>query len=226
MDKNSTFFTKNFQISLFWVVFMKSYSYYTPTIFRRQTFHIMGIKGQKSTISEKKSKITKNCQKSWNFSKIWLLSPRIWLVAQTCPPLPNIWPFMKKKFFSYKKWDFLAIFLKKSKSDPPNLSKSATTRSSIKKCHKEKVIFSPIQGRMQKIRKKLLSGSREPLGFFFLVIYETNTRTGQGPYPALKAWECSNSDHLGGRRGPTAGVGPESGAFSSIFYVFCVFWFT
>ena len=52
-----------------------------------------------------------------------------------------------------KKWDFLAIFLKKSISDPPNLSKSATTRSSIKKCHKEKVIFSPIQGRMQKIRK-------------------------------------------------------------------------
>ena len=153
MDKNSTFFTKIFQKSLFWVVFMKSHPYYTPTIFQRQTFFIMVNKGQKSTILEKKSKITKNCQKIINFSKIWLLSPRIWLVAQTCPPLPNIWPFMKKKFFSYKKWDFLAIFLKKSISDPPNLSKSATTRSSIEKCHKEKVIFSPIHGRMQKIRK-------------------------------------------------------------------------
>ena len=153
MDKNSTFFTKNFQNSLFWVAFMKSHPFCTPTIFWRQTFFIMGNKGQKSTILEKKSKITKNCQKSWNFSKIWLLSPRIWLVAQTCLPLPNIWPFMKKKFFPYKKWVFLAIFLKKWISDPPNLSKSATTRSSIKKCHKEKVIFSPIQGRMQKIRK-------------------------------------------------------------------------
>ena len=153
MDKNSTFFTKNFQKSLFWVVFMKSCSYYTPTIFWRQTFHIKGIKGQKSTTLEEKSKIIKNCQKTWNFSKNWLLSPQIWLVAQTWLPLSNFRPLLKKKFFSYKKWDFLAIFLKKSISDPPNLSKSATTRSSIKKCHKEKVIFSPIQGRMQKIRK-------------------------------------------------------------------------
>ena len=145
----------------------------------------MGNKGQKSTILEKKLKITKNCQKSWNFSEIWLLSPRIWLVAQTCPPLPNIWPFMKKKFFSYKKWDFLAIFLKKSIFDPPNLSKSATTRSSIKKCHKEKVIFSPIQGRMQKFRKSYRivfeNMHRRPAP----VIYVTTTRTGQGPYPAL-----------------------------------------
>ena len=186
MDKNSTFFTKNFQISLFWVVFMKSYSYYTPTIFRRQTFHIMGIKGQKSTISEKKSKITKNCQKSWNFSKIWLLSPRIWLVAQTCPPLPNIWPFMKKKFFSYKKWDFLAIFLKKSKSDPPNLSKSATTRSSIKKCHKEKVIFSPIQGRMQKIRKSYYQDHENPSDFFFWWYMKRILEPGRAPTPPSK----------------------------------------
>ena len=142
-------------------------------------------KGQKSTISEKKSKITKNCQKSWNFSKIWLLSPRIWLVAQTCPPLTNICPFMKKNFFSYKKWDFLAIFLKKSISDPPNLSKSATTRSLIKKCHKEKVIFSPIQGRMQKIRKSYWIVFENMHGGPGPVIYGTTTRTGQGPYPAL-----------------------------------------
>ena len=61
--------------------------------------------------------------------------------------------FIEKNFFPYKKWIFLTIFPKKSVFDPPNPSKSATTRSSIKKCHKEKVIFSPIQGRMQKIRK-------------------------------------------------------------------------
>ena len=145
----------------------------------------MGNKGQKSTVLEKKSKITKNCQKSWNFSKIWLLSPRIWLVARTCPPLPNIWPFMKKNFFSYKKRDFLAIFIKKSIFDPPNLSKSATTRSSIKKCHKEKVIFSQIHGRMQKIRKSYWIVFENMHGGPGPVIYGTTTRTGQGPYPAL-----------------------------------------
>ena len=146
----------------------------------------MGNKGQKSTISEKKSKITKNCQKSWNFSKIWLLSPRIWLVAQTCPPLPNIWSFMKKKIYSYKKWDFLAIFLKKSHFDPPNLSKSATTRSSIKKCHKEKVIFSPIQGRMQKIRKSYDKDYENgPRNFFWIYMQRIEKRAGPLPLPYM-----------------------------------------
>ena len=153
MDKNSIFFTKIFLKSLFWVAFMKSHPYYTPTIFRRQTFFIMVIKGQKSTILEKKSKITKNCQKNINFSKIWLLSPRIWLVAQTCPPLPDIWSLSKKHFFLMKSGIFWLFFRKSRFLTPPNPSKSATTRSSIKKCHKEKVIFSPIQGCMQKIRK-------------------------------------------------------------------------
>ena len=153
MDKNSTFLTKNFQKSLFRVVFLKSHPYYTPTIFQRQTFFIMINSAQKSTILEKKSKITKNCQKSLNFSKIWLLSPRICLVAKTCPPVPNIWALFEKNFFSNKKWIFLSIFPKKSIFDPPNPSKSAGRRISIKKCHKKKVIFSPIQGRMQKIRK-------------------------------------------------------------------------
>ena len=163
MDKNSTFLTNFFQKWLFWVVFMESQPYYTPTIFRRQTFLIMGKKSQKSTILEKKSKITKNCQKSWNFSKNWLLSPRVWLVAQTWIPLPNLCPLLKKNFFPNKKWDFLAIFLKKSITDPPNLSKSARRRISIKKCHKEKVIFSPIRGRMQKIRKSYWKGSENPI---------------------------------------------------------------
>ena len=153
MDKNSIFLTKNFQKSLFRVVFMKSHPYYTPTIFQRQTFFIMINFAQKSTILEKKSKITKNCQKSWNFSKIWLLSPRICLVAQTCPPVPRFWSLFEKKFFSNKKRIFLTIFPKKSIFDPPNPSKSARRRISIEKCHKKKVIFSPIQGRMQKIRK-------------------------------------------------------------------------
>ena len=153
MDKNSTFLTKNFRKSLFRVVFMKSHPYYTPTIFRRQTFLIMGKKSKKSTILEKKSKITKNCQKSWNFSKNWLLSPRVWLVAQTCPPVPRIWSLFEKKFFLIKNEFFWPFFRKSRFLTPPNPSKSARRRISIKKCHKKKVIFSPIQGRMQKIRK-------------------------------------------------------------------------
>ena len=163
MDKNSTFLTKFFQKSLFGEIFMENHPYYTHTIFRRQIFLIMGKKSQKSTILEKKSKITKNCQKSWKFSKNWLLSPWVWLVAQTWLPLPNFWPLLKKNFFSYEKWDFSAIFLKKSINDPPNLSKSARRRISIKKCHKEKVIFSPIQGRMQKIRKSYWKGFENPI---------------------------------------------------------------
>ena len=43
---------------------MKSHPYYTLTIFQRQTFFILINFAQKSTILEKKSKITKNCQKT------------------------------------------------------------------------------------------------------------------------------------------------------------------
>ena len=132
--------------------------------------------------SQKSPKIVKNHE---IFQKFDFYHPGSdWLPkrAHLCLIFDLLW---KKKFFSYKNWDFLAIFLKKSISDPPNLSKSATTRSSIKKCHKEKVIFSPIQGRMQKIRKSYRivfeNMHRRPGP----VIYVTTTRTGQGPYPAL-----------------------------------------
>ena len=93
---------------------------------------------------------------------------------------------IRKNFFSYKKWDFLAIFLKKSKSDPPNLSKSATTRSSIKKCHKEKVIFSPIQGRMQKIRKSYYQDHENPSDFFFWWYMKRILEPGRAPTPPSK----------------------------------------
>ena len=53
----------------------------------------------------------------------------------------------------FKKLDFLAIFLKISKIDPPNLVKSQWRSDSIKKVTKGLFIFSPIHGRMQKIRK-------------------------------------------------------------------------
>ena len=85
----------------------------------------------------------------------------------------------------FEKLDFLAIFLKKSKIDPPNLLKSQWRSASIKKVTKGLLIFSPIHGRMQKIRKSYRivfeNMHRRPAP----VIYVTTTRTGQGPYPAL-----------------------------------------
>ena len=61
---------------------------------------------------------------------------------------PYVWGAKK-----FKKLDFLAIFLKISKFDPPNLLKSQGRSDSIKKVTKGLSIFSPIHGRMQKIRK-------------------------------------------------------------------------
>ena len=167
MNKNSTFFTKIFQKSLFWVVFMKSHLYYTPTIFRRQTFFIIVNKGQKSFILEKKSKITKNCQKNINFSKIWLLSPRIWLVAQTCPPLPDIWSLSKKKIFSYEKWDFLAIFSKKSIFDPPTLVKVQQREVQSKSAIKKRSFFHRFKAACKKLEKFIGWVRRTYQIFFF-----------------------------------------------------------
>ena len=85
----------------------------------------------------------------------------------------------------FKKLDFLAIFLKISKIDPPNLLKSQWRSASIKKVTKGLLIFSPIQGRMQKIRKSYWIVFENMHGGPGPVIYGTTTRTGQGPYPAL-----------------------------------------
>ena len=85
----------------------------------------------------------------------------------------------------FEKLDFLAIFLKKSKIDPPNLLKSQWRSASIKKVTKGLLIFSPIHGRMQKIRKSYWIVFENMHGGPGPVIYGTTTRTGQGPYPAL-----------------------------------------
>ena len=85
----------------------------------------------------------------------------------------------------FKKLDFLAIFLKISKFDPPNLFKSQWRSASIKKVTKRLLIFSPIHGRMQKIRKSYWIVFENMHGGPGPVIYGTTTRTGQGPYPAL-----------------------------------------
>ena len=76
-------------------------------------------------------------------------------------------------------------FFEKSKIDPPNLLKSQWRSASIKKVTKGLLIFSPIHGRMQKIRKSYWIVFENMHGGPGPVIYGTTTRTGQGPYPAL-----------------------------------------
>ena len=144
----------------------------------------MGNKSQKSTILEKKSKITKNCQKIINFSKNWLLSPRIWLVAQTCPPLPNIWPLLKKIFFSYKKWGFLAIFLKKSIFDPPTLVKVQQREVQSKSAIRKKSFFRRFKAACKKL-EKFIGWVRRTFQIFFSDIYAKNRETGGAPTPAF-----------------------------------------
>ena len=182
MDKNSTFFTKIFQKSLFWVVFMKSHPYYTPTIFRRQTFFIMVNKGQKSTILEKKLKIIKNCQKNINFSKIWLLSPRIWLVAQTCPPLPDIWSLSKKIFFLMKSEIFWLFFRKSRFLTPPTLVKVQQREVQSKSAIRKKSFFHRFRTACKKLEKFIGWVRRTVSEIFFGHIW-VEPRTGRGPYP-------------------------------------------
>ena len=132
---------------------MKSHAWYTPTIFRRQTFPIMGNKGQKSTILEEKSKITKNCQKSWNFSKKWLLSPRVWLVAQTWLPLPNFWPFLKKKFFLMKSGIFWQFFSKSQYLTPPTSQKVQEGEFQSKNAIRKKSFFRRFEAACKNLEK-------------------------------------------------------------------------
>ena len=182
MDKNSTFFTKIFQKSLFWVVFMKSHPYYTPTFYRRQTFFIMVNKGQKSTILEKKSKITKNCQKNINFSKIWLLSPRSWLVAQTYPPLHDIWSLSKKFFFLMKSGIFWLFFRKSRILTPPTLVKVQQREVQSKSAIRKKSFFHRFKAACKKL-EKFIGWFRRTFQIFFFGHIWVEPRTGRGPYP-------------------------------------------
>ena len=84
---------------------------------------------------------------------------------------------------------------------PPTLAKSATKLDSIKKLTKGLFLILPIPGRMQKFKEIVCADREKGIRIFSGFIYVTTTRTGQGPYPALNDNECTNSDHLGGRRG-------------------------
>ena len=101
---------------------------------------------------------------------------------------------------------------------PPTLAKSATKLDSIKKLTKGLFLILPIPGRMQKFKEIVCADREKGIRIFSGFIYVTTTRTGQGPYPALNDNECTNSDHLGGRRGPQSGVGPDSGVCNLVSF--------
>ena len=142
----------------------------------------MGNKCQKSTILEKKSKITKNCQKIINFSKIWLLSPRIWLVAQTCPPLPNIWPLLKKNFFLIKSGVFWQFFSKSRFLTPPTLVKVQQREVQSKSAIRKKSFFHRFKAACKKL-EKFIGWVRRTFQIFFFRTYMLRTENQAGPLP-------------------------------------------
>ena len=142
----------------------------------------MGNKDQKSTILEKKSKITKKCQKSWIFSKIWLLSPRSWLVAQTCTPLPIIWPLLKKKIFLIKSGVFWHFFRKSRILTPPTLVKVQQREVQSKSAIRKKSFFHRFKAACKKL-EKFIGWFRRTFKIFFFGHIWVEPRTGRGPYP-------------------------------------------
>ena len=107
-------YKKNSSKIYFLVLLRQNYTSLTPNDFRRQITFIGKVIGHKSTVSEKKSKITKKCQKSWLFKKSWLL----WLLTSlhfcTCPTVHDQWPYMHQRNITTKNCLFWGFFSKKS----------------------------------------------------------------------------------------------------------------
>ena len=116
--------TKNSSETTFGVLLRHNYTSVTPNNFRRQTTFIMKVTRQKSTISEKKSKITKKCQKSWLFKKIWLL----WLLTSlhfyTCPTVHEYCPYMRQRKITTENC-FFGDFFRKSHHRTPQPRKNS-----------------------------------------------------------------------------------------------------
>ena len=100
--------------------------------------------------------------------------------------------------------------------DPPNLSKRSTKSDSRAKVTKGLFIFSPKHGRMQKFTTFYQAGFENVQNFS---IFTCMFSSGWGPYPNLKVLLCEKMhDHLGGRRGPQSGVGPDSGVCNLVSF--------
>ena len=116
---------KNSSETTFGVLLPQNYTSVTPNNFRRQTTFIMKVTNQKSTISEKKSKITKKWQKSWLFKKIWLL----WLLTSmhfyTCPTVHEYCPYMRQRKITTENCIFGDFFRKSHHRTPPQPRKNS-----------------------------------------------------------------------------------------------------
>ena len=130
--------------------------------------------------------------------------------------MPNICSLFEKKFFSNKKWIFLTFFRKSRFLTPPTLVKVQQREFQSKSAIRKKSFFRRFEAAC-KFSAKLTAKFTRTFQIFFSGYICIVTRTGQGPYPALNAWECSYSGHLGGRRGPGSGVCPESRGFEKFF---------
>ena len=129
---------KNWSKTTFLELLHQNYLSATPNDFQRQSIFIKEAIGQKSTISEKKSKITKKCQKSWLFKKIWLLWLLISLHFYTCPTVHEYCPYMRQRNITTENCIFGDFFRKSHHRTPPNLAKTQWRRNSTQKCQKEK----------------------------------------------------------------------------------------
>ena len=109
--------------------------------------------------------------------------------------------------------------------DPPNLAKSPLRSDSIKILTKGLLNYSRRGVRMPKFRN-FYRTSPEISTLFSLFSYSVSWQGRRGPFPWLEDCECKRARPPRGQAWPKAGVGPESGAFSSVWLVIWVFSFT
>ena len=150
----------------FKVLLRQNFTSMTPNIFWRQTIFIKDVTGQKSTIFEKKSKITKKCQKSWLFKKIWLL----WLLTSL-------------HFYTTENCIFGDFFRKSHHRTPPTSQKLNEGEIRRKNARKKKVVASRIKGACKKLEKVTGTIRRKSPN---LTSWVGNAFTSRrGPYPCL-----------------------------------------
>ena len=174
---------KNWSKMKFRVLLRQNFTSMTPNICWRQTIFIKDVTGQKSTIFEKKSKITKKCQKSWLFKKIWLL----WLLTSlhfyTCPTVHEYCPYMRQRKITTENCIFGDFFRKSHHRTPPTSQKLNEGEIRRKNARKKKVVASRIKGACKKLEKVTGTIRRKRLKITSWVGNAFTSR--RGPYPCL-----------------------------------------
>ena len=167
----------------FRVLLRQNFTSMTPNIFWLQKIFIKDVTGQKSTIFEKKSKITKKCQKSWLFKKNWLL----WLLTSlhfyTCPTVHEYCPNMRQRKKTTENYIFGDFFRKSHHRTPPTSQKLNEGEIRRKNARKKKVVASRIKGACKKLEKVTGTFRRKSPN---LTSWVGNAFTSRrGPYPCL-----------------------------------------